>query len=388
MTRKCKNSIIDTYLLATENQESPEPFHVWTILALISAALDRKCWLDRGGLYNLYPNLYVCLVAGSARCRKSSAIKLGVRLLFKPALPEFPCCSQKITSEALLKYFNTTFKERGKCSILLVNDEMLTMFGRHAKENDLVAILTTLYDNPDEFTYETITRQKEKVSLAYPVLLTASTPHWLRQIVPTDAVGGGFTGRIVFVYQPDTLRRFPWPRITNQQKFHFSDCVEDLAQIAELSGKFHVSQEAEKVYSDWYIQIYDPKAGGELLEGYMNRKPDLVLKLAMILSVARSDKLLITVDNIVKAIGLLGENEEFLIHVMKLIEQTALGALTMAVFEFILAAKGWLGHTTVVRAFYYKVGAKELAEIISILDGARMIEVRVVQKDIQYRVKE
>ena len=73
-------NFLQLYLNYTRAQESPELFHLWTGTTILAAALGRKCWINRG-YYRLYPNLFCILVAGSAKCRKSTAVNIGVRLL-------------------------------------------------------------------------------------------------------------------------------------------------------------------------------------------------------------------------------------------------------------------------------------------------------------------
>ena len=92
---------LEKYLEYTEDQESPSIFHLWVGLSLISAVLGRRVWIDRG-YYFLFPNLYVVLVAGSARARKSTALGIGVGLLKKAGV-DVNIISQKITPEAFIK---------------------------------------------------------------------------------------------------------------------------------------------------------------------------------------------------------------------------------------------------------------------------------------------
>ena len=53
---------LDSYLDFTTGNESPEKLHLWTALALLSAAVKRQIWMDRG-FYKLYTNIYVLMVA-------------------------------------------------------------------------------------------------------------------------------------------------------------------------------------------------------------------------------------------------------------------------------------------------------------------------------------
>lgn len=388
--RKCGNGFLNRYLDATEGQESPDIFHMWVAMSMISASLDRKVWLDRGGMYTLYPNLYVCLVAGSARCRKSTAIKIGISKVFKPALEKIvDISSQKLTAESYTKALHRIYNIRKKSSMFIVNDELLTLFGRTSNENNLVAMLTTLYDCPEDWCYETIVRGKEPVYKAYPTLLSASTPKWLRHIVPTDSIGGGFTGRVLFIYQPDTARKFAHIRITEDQANAFTDCVNDLVEINKLEGGFVFSKKAEDTYSDWYTSIYNPDEGGDLLEGYMNRKADTLIKVAMLVSVSKKDSLVIEPNDIISAIAMMADNEKYLTYVMKLIEQTEFGSAAYDVIELIKASNAKaISHTTLLRAFSHKYNSKEIVDIINTLVEGSLITIDRQGGDLRYRILE
>src|SRR5437867_8440908 len=71
------DSWLDTYMEYTLDQESPDAFHLWTATTVLAAAMGRKCYINKG-YYKLYPNLFVVLVAGAAKLRKSTAINLGI----------------------------------------------------------------------------------------------------------------------------------------------------------------------------------------------------------------------------------------------------------------------------------------------------------------------
>src|SRR5882762_4893438 len=97
------DSFLDLYMEYTQLQESPERFHLWTGITILAAAMGRKCYLDKG-YYRLYPNLFVILVAGSAKCRKSTGVNIGIDLVkaLLPDIPSIKVISGKITPERFI----------------------------------------------------------------------------------------------------------------------------------------------------------------------------------------------------------------------------------------------------------------------------------------------
>ena len=96
MSRVIKGDWISAYLKFTENTESPTSYHIWTAIACIAGALQRKCFMQ-WGLERIYPNMYIVLVGPAGRTRKSVAINIG-QDIFKAL--ELPLASESITPEA------------------------------------------------------------------------------------------------------------------------------------------------------------------------------------------------------------------------------------------------------------------------------------------------
>ena len=300
---------IQSYIEYTQNQESPEMFHTWVAIGIVSTTINRNIYVDRA-YYRLYPNLYIVLVADSARLRKSVSIGIGINLLRK-AMPETNVFAQKITAEALIQTLQASYKKNGISSGMIQADELSVFLGK-SKENTIIPVLTTLYDSKDTWDYLTIGRGKETCNNTYLTMLAGSTPRWLKDALPTGSVGGGFTSRINFVYQSSTDRSFPHPTKTKKEIDLEKYLITELKTISSIKGIMKWSKEAEKAYADWYITLYNPDKAEEGLEGYYGRKHDVLIKLATIISVSRSDDLFIEGDDLAVALNILNANEVFL----------------------------------------------------------------------------
>ena len=155
MSRQCKLSWLDTYIEYTRNQESPTSFHEWSALCLLSAAVGRNVWIPRIK-YTIFPNIFVILVAGSAKCKKSTAIKIGERILKSTTEPPM-IFAQRVTTEALINSLEMN-KVEGQCAGIIIADELSVFMAAGSKESGIIPMLTTLYDSPDEWTYHTVGR--------------------------------------------------------------------------------------------------------------------------------------------------------------------------------------------------------------------------------------
>jgi hypothetical protein len=205
--------LLDDWLTAyaeyTEEQESPSLFHFWVGTSVVASTLERRCHINRG-YYTLYPNLYVVLIGASARVRKTSAINIGYGV-YREAVVDGVMVSQKTTPEAIISIFVDGFKTKAVSGGVIVADELGVFLGGQAKNMDLMQLLTKWYDCPNHFEYHTLMRGKEVMNNVYCGMMAGTTPQWLRDSLPPHAVGGGFTSRIIFVYQDKPEKLIPFP---------------------------------------------------------------------------------------------------------------------------------------------------------------------------------
>lgn len=299
------DSWLKAYLKYTEKHEAPELFHFWIGITLLSSAMGRKIWFDRG-YYKLFSNFFVIIVAGSARCRKSTAIGIGSNILRDAEVARI--VSGKTSPERFIHEIQST--EEVPPPLLVVEDELSTFLTRDHHGDKLIDILTKLFDCPDKFSYRTFARGDITVPNVYMSTLAGTTPDSLEKCLPDTAFGGGFASRIMFVYQKDTDRRNALPSVDDTDSDIRAFLIERLKQIAQLGGQFKLTAGGEKLYRDWYNSMEMPD--DKRLDGYYGRKHDHVLRLAMILSVDRSFDLEVNEFMIEAAIKALDVLEEYM----------------------------------------------------------------------------
>ena len=346
----------------TQEQESPEAFHRWTGIAVLAATVARNIYLYRG-YYTLYPNVYIVLVAGSAKCRKSVSSGIGIGLLKE--LKEKPMVfSQKITNEALIKALLDS-KVENKCCGIIYASELSVFMGQDAIASGLIPTLTDLYDNHDRWSYHTRGRGEEILENVSLCMLGASTIDWLRTAIPADAVGGGFTSRVIFVYQERPRRAILFPkRAVGYQLLHKA-LLEDLDHMRNQKGPMELTPEAMEMAETWYNKeisaVHDSR-----LEGYFGRKHDTMFKLCMLVSMANGDERWITPEHVASALTLLSENEDSLTHIMSAVTSTDVGEKSDVVLTMIRKA-GQMKHSELLKQCWRFGNAQELSQHIQTL---------------------
>lgn len=409
MPRQLTEGWLLAYKKYTEQSEAPEPFHLWTGMSILSGVLRRNVHLDQG-YYTVYPNLYVVLVAPPGACKKSVALNIGLGLLRK--VPGINIESNKMTPQSIIHTLSghtatnatpksTAQKTKGllteeekkaeqqaqlkaamasinlkqECTTTLASTEFSVMLGVDAHQNGLLALLTDLYDCPTYWSYKTINRGTEELHNVFLNIIAASTPDWLGSSIPGDAIGGGFTSRILFVAQNKKRKNNPRPHLSDEEKHLAKVLIEDLTHISKLKGEMLLTDDAEKFFSEWYntrpMQHMD-----ERFWGYLERKPDHLLKIATILSVSFSDDLIITQEHLEMGLVLLERLEARMPDAFRGIGGA--GAKNIErVIDQIVAVGGTIEFRELARKNYRYLNSQELAIVIQTMAEAGMVIDRI-----------
>ena len=293
-TRQCKTNWLDTYLEYTAFQEAPLKFHLWTGLSTLASVLQRKVKLPRG-YFNIFPNLYVALVAPSGFTKTSAA---DISIKFLKEVKDIEIIEEKVTSWYILDYFSDLTTSKGQCCVTLYAPEMKTFLGDLNKA-ELVAMLTSFFGCPNSSSFRTKGNKSTQVDFKNICLnlLACSTPEWLTLGTTTDEIAGGFTGRFVYIFEdvPERSYAFPEDFMTPEVIALRKPLIADLNHINTLTGDFIITDQAKAEYMVWYTTRGE-ECQDERLMGYYARKRDLIFKVAMLLSISQDDSLIIDED--------------------------------------------------------------------------------------------
>jgi len=375
-TRKTKD-LIDAFVQYSQHTEVPTLFAKWIAVSAISGSLSRDCFIDQG-FFTVYPNMYIVLVAGSARCRKSTAIGMAEDFM-RQVRPEINLLSQKMTPEALIAALSGysadgTDKALNCATGTIIVDELSVFIDKNAFKNGMIALLTKLYDSRD-FEYLTLKRGKDTVTNPCVSLLGGSTIEWIRESIPEVAIGGGFTSRIIFVYQDKRERVVAWPTIDKKTLELKDHIINDLCQVANMRGGFSLTEAAIKAYSEEYERFYNdsPLMDITSLGGYANRRHTTLLKLSMITSASRSNELVINEIDMKRAIEMMNEVEVHVIKVMRAIATNEIGDVFEEIIKYI-AKYRTVTKSELIRQFRHKLTAQELDVMMDTLEQEGIIQ--------------
>jgi hypothetical protein len=352
------------YMLFTLNTEPPDVFHFFAGCVAIGSVLGRNVYYDKGA-YQIYPNLAVLIVAPSGKCRKTSACNVAMSLLRKGG---GTVLADKATPEAL----TAAFQDKTESIATIYAPEFAVFLGKQKYQEGMIPLLTALFDCPKEFKSVTITRGEVILYNAAFSMLACSTMDWIQTAIPRDAFGGGFMSRLLFVIQHDTPRIFPRPPAMNKELE--SRLVQGLRTLSGLRGEFHMTAEGEQWYDNWYLNRGESGNTDKQFAGYSERKPDHLIRLAMILSASGGSSLVLTPANLKRSLQILEWLELFLPGAFGEMNQNAFGEDQSRLLTQLKRKGGKMLHSDWLRLNSNRMRQREFRELMETLKSAGLVE--------------
>lgn len=364
------------YLRYTEKTEPPTQFHLWSGISAIASALQRKVYVVRGA-ERIYANQYIVLIGASGRCRKGVAFSIVQDLVREVAA--IKATAESITREALIRDLKdalNTYEDPAEgitfhCSLASFQEELSIFLG----QNDVkfLADLTDWYNCKSEWTYRTKNMGTDRLQGICFNLLGGTAPDWLISILPQEAIGGGFTARVIFVVEEEKkcLIGDPPPLDSGLRKM----LIHDLEQISLLSGQMQFSKEAKELYVRWYEKdstrsgISDPK-----FDSYNERRATHITKIAMAMCASRGSDRIISTGDFERALVILNKAEEKMARVFRSLGKARYAEITMKVFDLI-AKRGKITGADILKAFYGDIDAYTLKIVEETLLGMKVISI-------------
>lgn len=303
---------LDSYLEYTSNSEPPVLFRTWTALSVLAGVLQRKCSLPWGSL-TFYPNLYIVLVAPSGKARKGTALGPGMDFLEEL---DIKMAAESTTRESLIRELKnshaTIIRPDGKTefhSSLTIFSQELTVFLGY-QNRQLMSDLTDWYDCRKKWTYRTKNMGTDDITGLWVNLIGATTPELIQTSMPMDAIGGGLTSRIIFIFEQRKGKIVPAPFLSDHERDLKKQLLRDLESILMMQGEFKATPDFLDYWMEWYTAQEDnPPFEDNRFSGYFERRPNHVMKLSMILSASRSSKMVVDVNDLKRAIKILEATE-------------------------------------------------------------------------------
>lgn len=379
---------IESYLQYTDNSEPPKLYREWVAISVIASVLERKCYLEWGEL-TFYPNLYIVLVGPSGKCRKGTAMGVGASMLRERGIP---MAAEAITREALIRELRNATQEEADAesgnlyfhaSLTIFSQELTVFLGYNNLQ--LMSDITDWYDCRDHWTYRTKNMGTDEITGVWVNLIGATTPELIRSTLPQDAIGGGLSSRIIFVYEEEKGKTVAAPFLSEEDQMLREKLTQDLESIHMLRGRFDITEEFLEKWIAWYEwQDNNPPFHDPNFQGYVNRRPNHILKLCMVMSASSRSDMVITGDIFDRALGLLRETEKNMPKTFSGYGRSARSEV-MSMVMTTIAMEGKVTRKQLLKKYHQEIDdSRQLDDIIAVLSNMDFCKYDVANGTIIY----
>ena len=392
--------------------ESPTNFWLWGGLASISAVVKDNVWLNRQ-IHNLYPNIYVMFHAESG-LKKGPPISMAKQLV--RGVNNTRIISGRSSIQGILKELGTAQTQPGgkviaKSTAFICSSELTSSIVEDKVATD---ILTDLYDRQYNIGEWRSLLKMEQFNLKDPTIsmLTATNEAHSADFFGKKDIHGGYFAR-TFIISENKRNRANSLLVPLKNPPKYVELIEYLKEVAKLTGPFkplaqqtadedcfiphkeHVTgeinyfSEAGLIYQKWYENFIETVLTQDLRDdtGTLNRFGDSVLKVAMLLALAREPKLEIDEESMQLAINycekLVGNVREMTHGKKGLSEAKNLKGIIIT--EILARETHQISRAMLLKRMWaHYRDATELDEIMMSFDQAGMIKTESIGNQIIY----
>lgn len=284
------------FMSLTEDVLSPDIFRLWSAISTVAGAVGRRVWVknEQG---NVYPNLYVLLVAPPG---VGKSVIDRVRDLWydtvEPGskIPAFAVAPDSMTKAALI---DTLAKSKKMFlpptgapfihhSLLVAAEEFSVLLP--AYDMEYIGTLNSIWNNKRVHEESRRYGPKQSVVIENPQLnlLGGAQPAWLASIFPEDAWNTGIGRRMIMIYAAKAPWKDIWQERDEKPELRES-LLTRLGQMSKLWGQARIEREAVEHLQNWDREGQKPIPTHSKLVHYLSSRYLQIIKLALISAASR-----------------------------------------------------------------------------------------------------
>jgi hypothetical protein len=363
--------------------EVPRNYAIWAGVGLLAATMNRRIYVRQGDLKH-HGNMYICLV-GEQGGKKSTA-KDFVRDWYVSTFPDMPVGASVQSREDIIKYLASDESTRAfkNEDDVLIEYHPYVFFINELKNflsfnpSGMVDFLTDIYDRP-YFDARTLKRGAEPIINPSITILACETPTWIVDKLKTNIISGGFSRRMVYVYEIETPEiavqiAKPRPKVTPEARKAEKRIKDHLAVIGGISGEFRWTPEGEKFFDEWYMHNRKTLPEDPVVRGYRRTKDGLLLKTAMLTAMAYPvPKMLLTGDLFEEALAMLDAIEVNMPKLSVAAGRNILAVPQQKILDILENNNGCLPEKEVMRRMGGDLSPMEMLSVIRFLKDTEQI---------------
>lgn len=289
------SDFIDCFLDYTEAIPSPYIFRLWSAIAGVAGALERRVWV-KAMPQPTYANLYVLLVAAPGVGK--GVIDEITRIWRK--VPRLRLAPDSVTSASLLDSLIEADRkviQDGKLafeyhSLIVPSEEFGVLVPAHDLE--FLSRLNRIFTNPDMLR---VRRKylREEVQIINPqmTILAGTQPGYLGSLLPEEAWSMGFTQRLLMIHASQGVKTVLFQE-DNGREALFTKLAAMMNHLVAQCGQLQWEPKAAESFANWHAAGGPPRPDHPRLAHYVNRRTQFMLKLMLISSASRTDGPVVT----------------------------------------------------------------------------------------------
>lgn len=304
-------NLIQKWLWYTKPFPTTTRFNLWSAIAAVGGAMQRRCWIVTSGR-QLFPNTFIVLVSPPG-VGKSDAIQT-VRDVWRQFM-NLSVAPQSMTGKGIIDQLAAdqsihTVKVDGEdyrfSSLLVPVSELGTLI----QEYDItqISILNELYDCGPAYQERTRGGGFMEIERPHVSMVMGTQPKFMGHVFPETAFGMGLTSRMILVYDDETVSLDLFGDHSGGED-EFNALVKSFKPVAGMKGQFEVSQDARGYLQEQHQKGFPPRPETLKLAHYNTRRTAHILKLSMIMGAARHGEPYIEQKDVENAIDVLLDAE-------------------------------------------------------------------------------
>ena len=312
---------ISDYMTYSEGDASTEIHRMWSGIALVAGACERRVWV-RVGSRVCFPNLYVLLVAppGSGKQIIDDVREIWRETEEPSGGKAFHVAPDNMTRASLIDELASATQTRMIPSAgrkdalenytyhsLLIAAEEFEHF-LPAWDSDYIATLNSIWNNKSEHRETRRHGQHQDVTISLPQLniIGGVQPAYLAREFVESTWSTGIARRVIMVYS-DELPLMDVFQPTPNREDRRQRLLLKLGLISEMFGEVHWSPEALEFARKWHLSGCPPEPTHSKLKSYNTSRTQQLAKLSTISAASRTASYTIDIIDVRRA-------QQWLIH--------------------------------------------------------------------------
>jgi hypothetical protein len=366
-----------------KDYESPAHFITWIYYYGVTSCLGRRIWTQ--GDRPIYANQQIIIVGPPAigksmpatvLCNKiSSLVRIDERNIAHDLVNIVPNCITLEKLYSVMERAGTALKlPSGKpyfhsSASFMLADEMGLLFKDKQQIKNLVMFLNGGYDCMEKFTYDTKNHGTNQITNMCVNFFGCCTPNWVSENITSGLIDDGWTSRVIWLWGEEKRQLTTFIKLSEDQKKSFDEVAKHFGKLALVSGECILTKEAEDFFHHWYHHVNDKTRINKdgKLDNYYGRKKVHALKMAMIIHFSERLDLVITVDDIKRALEVLGEAELNMHKALASVNSNPAARLAEGIKKDLSQSKEGMTRAEIIAKHFTNGGLQSIDEVLEYL---------------------